>query len=89
MKNSLYNVNELITKDAEKEQELGAVIDEVNAILLQLQETLSRAGIGSKPEREPEEQPGTDDDTTEEPDDQPTVDDGTGDDDEQDRPVVQ
>ena len=34
--NSLYNVNELITKDAEKEQELGAVIDEVNAILLQL-----------------------------------------------------
>ena len=87
--NSLYNVNELITKDAEKEQELGAVIDEVNAILLQLQETLSRAGIGSKPEREPEEQPGTDDDTTEEPDDQPTVDDGTGDDDEPDRPVVQ
>lgn len=87
--NSLYNVNELITKDAEKEQELGAVIDEVNAILLQLQETLSRAGIGSKPEREPEEQPGTGDDTTEEPDDQPTVDDGEGDDDEQDRPVVQ
>lgn len=87
--NSLYNVNELITKDAEKEQELGTVIDEVNAILLQLQETLSRAGIGSKPEREPEEQPGTDDDTTEEPDDQPTVDDGEGDDDEQDRPVVQ
>ena len=78
--NSLYNVNELITKDAEKEQELGAVIDEVN---------LSRAGIGSKPEREPEEQPGTGDDTTEEPDDQPTVDDGEGDDDEQDRPVVQ
>ena len=87
--NSLYNVNELITKDAEKEQELGAVIDEVNAILLQLQETLSRAGIGSKPERKPEEQPGTGDDTTEEPDDQPTVDDGEGDDDEQDRPVVQ
>ncbi len=87
--NSLYNVNELITKDDEKEQELGAVIDEVNAILLQLQETLSRAGIGSKPERGPEEQPSTGDDTTEEPDGQPTVDDGTGDDDEPDRPVVQ
>lgn len=87
--NSLYNVNELITKDSEKEKTLGAVIDEVNAILLQLQETLSRAGVGSKPGRGPEEQPGTGGDTTEEPDDQPTVDEGEGDDEEQDRPAVQ
>lgn len=58
--NALYQVNELVTKDATKEKETGAVIDRVNAHLIQLQSTLSRAGVGSKPNFDPSAKPGTD-----------------------------
>ena len=47
--NALYQVNFLVTKSSDKETSIGAVIDEVNAIILQLQNTLSRAGVGPKP----------------------------------------
>ena len=47
--NALYKVNELVAKDAETREELGTLIDEVNKYLHQLQKTLSRAGLGSKP----------------------------------------
>ena len=46
--NALYQVNTLVTKDSEKEKTLGAVIDRVNSIIIQLQQTLSRAGVGAK-----------------------------------------
>lgn len=71
---SLYQVNELITKDAEKGRTLEGMIDSINAILYQLQTTLSRAGVGSKP--------------TASPDNKPTVDpseDGGGD---SDKPII-
>jgi len=55
--NALYQVNELVTKDAEKGQTLADVIDKVNAILYQLQATLSRAGVGSKPSAKPDDSP--------------------------------
>ncbi|WP_455639808.1 DUF6261 family protein [Parabacteroides sp.] len=74
--NAFYQVNELTTKDAEKGRTLAGVIDSVNAVLFQLQSTLSRAGVGSKP--------------TAKPDDRPVVDspaEGGGDDD--DRPVIE
>ena len=57
--NALYQVNELVTKDAAKEQSLGAVIDNVNALLIQLQTTLSRAGVGAKPTYSPDDKPAT------------------------------
>ena len=47
--NALYQVNELVTRDASRQTEIGAVIDRANALLIQLQSTLSRAGVGSKP----------------------------------------
>lgn len=46
--NALYQVNTLVTKDSEKEKTLGAVIDRANSIIIQLQQTLSRAGVGAK-----------------------------------------
>lgn len=51
--NALYQVNALIVKDAAKEQAISAVIDRVNAIIIQLQQTLSRAGVGAKPNFKP------------------------------------
>ena len=55
--NALYQVNALVTKDPAKESELGTVIDRANAILVQLQKTLSRSGVGSKPSVAPENKP--------------------------------
>jgi hypothetical protein len=46
--NALYAVNALVEKDAEKEAEIGAVIDAMNAVILQFAETLSRRQIGRK-----------------------------------------
>ncbi len=57
--NALYQVNELVTKDATKEKDTGAVIDRVNALLIQLQSTLSRAGVGAKPGARPDDKPVT------------------------------
>jgi len=39
--NALYTVNALVTKDEAAEAALGAVIDSVNALILQLSETIS------------------------------------------------
>lgn len=53
--NSLYNVNALITKDAATETTLSAVIDSVNALILQLSQTVSLRGAkasGKKKETE-------------------------------------
>lgn len=55
--NAFYQVNELTTKDAEKKKKLETVIDGINAVLFQLQTTLSRAGVGSKPNTKPDDKP--------------------------------
>lgn len=47
--NAIYQVNFLIEKDSEKEAAFSSVIDQVNAVILQLQKTLSHAGVGPKP----------------------------------------
>lgn len=52
--NALYQVNSLVTKDSAKEKSIGAVIDQANALIIQLQQTLSRAGVGAKPTFKPE-----------------------------------
>lgn len=57
--NALYQVNELTGKSAEKEQQLGTIIDEMNAILYQLQLTLSRVKAGTKPNPGEEAKPTT------------------------------
>lgn len=46
--NAVYAVSVLIEKDATKEAEIGAVIDAMNAEILQFAETLSRRGVGKK-----------------------------------------
>ncbi|MDL2212630.1 DUF6261 family protein [Bacteroides sp. OttesenSCG-928-N06] len=47
--NALYQVNELVTRSAATSESLGKVIDGVNALVIQLQQTLSLRGAGSKP----------------------------------------
>lgn len=53
--NALYQVNFLVTKNSDKETSLATVIDQVNAAILRLQETLSRAGVGPKPNFTPDD----------------------------------
>lgn len=55
--NALYQVNELVTKEAAKRAVIGVVIDQVNSIFVQLQNTLSRAGVGGKPNFTPDAKP--------------------------------
>lgn len=57
--NALYQANELTEKSAEKERQLGAIIDEMNAVLYQLQLTLSRVKAGTKPNPGEESKPTT------------------------------
>ena len=45
--NALYQVNSLITRSANTETELGGVIDGVNALIVQLHQTLSLRGAGN------------------------------------------
>lgn len=45
--NALYQVNFLITRSATTEAELGGLIDGVNALIIQLHQTLSLRGAGS------------------------------------------
>ena len=45
--NALYQVNSLITRSATTEAELGSLIDGVNALIIQLHQTLSLRGAGS------------------------------------------
>lgn len=67
--NSLYQVNELTEKSEEKEQQLGKIIDDMNALLYQLQMTLSRVKAGAKPTPGEESKPTTpsEPDSSEEP----------------------
>ena len=45
--NALYQVNSLITRSATTEAELGGLIDGVNALIVQLHQTLSLRGAGN------------------------------------------
>lgn len=45
--NALYQVNSLISRSANTETELGGVIDGVNALIVQLHQTLSLRGAGN------------------------------------------
>ena len=45
--NALYQVNSLITRSATTEAELGGLIDGVNALIIQLHQTLSLRGAGN------------------------------------------
>lgn len=60
--NALFLVAESIEHDADKAAEIGAVIDAVNAQILQFSETLFRRGVGRKatisPETPPDLNPG-------------------------------
>lgn len=47
--NALYQVNELVTRTASTSESLGKIIDGINALILQLQQTLSWRGAGGKP----------------------------------------
>ena len=58
--NAIYAVNALTEKDAEKEEEIGAVIDAMDAAIMQFAETLSRRGVGKKIENAASETPVTD-----------------------------
>lgn len=51
--NALYQANLLVLKDETTDTLCFEVIDGVNAIILRLQETLSRAGVGPKPNFSP------------------------------------
>lgn len=46
--NALYQVNELVTRSESTSQTLGQVIDNVNALVVQLQQTLALRGAGTK-----------------------------------------
>ena len=57
--NALYMANEIATKDETTREELGGIIDSVNALIVQLEETLSRRGgsPSTDDEEEPEPEP--------------------------------
>ena len=57
--NALYQANALTEQSETKEQQLAAIIDRINAILYQLQLTLSRVNAGSKPNPSEEAKPTT------------------------------
>lgn len=60
---ALFLVAESIEHDAAKAAEIGAVIDAVNAQILQFSETLSRRGVGGKATISPETPPDLNPDT--------------------------
>ena len=49
MINALYRINKLVEHDEAKAEQINKVIDDVNAILLRLQRTLSQAGLMDSP----------------------------------------
>lgn len=49
MINALYRINKLVKHDEAKTEQINKVIDDVNAILLRLQRTLSQAGLMDSP----------------------------------------
>ena len=78
--NALYRVNALTEQSETKEQQLAVVIDRMNAILYQLQLTLSRVKAGTKPNAGEEAKPTTpaEPDTPTEPDPDPNPDESEG-----------
>lgn len=58
--NALFQVNELITKDAEKRALMEPVIDGINALLNQLETNIARRGTDTKGETDPDNKPATD-----------------------------
>ena len=74
--NAIYMVSEMIEKDAAKTAAIGAVIDAINAEIVQFSETLSRRGIGSKAKVNPD-------------DDRPVIPPEEGGSGEDDRPVIE
>ena len=78
--NALYRVNALTELSETKEQQLAAVIDRMNAILYQLQLTLSRVKAGAKPNPGEEAKPTTpaEPDTPTEPEPDPNPDESDG-----------
>lgn len=75
--NALYQVNELVTRTAATSESLGKIIDGINALIIQLQQTLSWRGAGNKPSAPdgPPEEGGT---VIPKPDPTPDPDDGGG-----------
>ena len=69
--NALYQTNALIEKSTEKEQLLAAIIDEMNAIIYQLQLTLSRVKAGAKPNPSEEAKPTTPEESDPTPEPEP------------------
>ena len=71
--NALYQANALTEQSETKEQQLVAIIDRMNAILYQLQLTLSRVKAGAKPNPGEEAKPTTpaEPDTPTEPEPEP------------------
>ena len=66
--NALYAVNEMVTDDAEKRTALGALIDEVNTIVVRFRKTIgSSASTSSGSEEQPGELDPVDPGETEEP----------------------
>ncbi len=82
--NALYRVYVLLNQEPEKRAALEAVIDQVNALLIQLQNTLAHAGVTSKPTTDGDNKPADDGAT---PDDDTTPDIPV--EPEEDEPVVQ
>lgn len=66
--NALYLVNDAIEKDVAKSAEIGAVMDAVNAQIVQFAETLSRRGVGKKAKVDPDDKPDITDPTPTPPD---------------------
>lgn len=77
--NALWLVNETITHDAAQATKLGGLIDNINALIVQFSETLSRRKAGTKPEIPVDPTPKPDPDPK--PDPKPDPDD--------DRPVIE
>lgn len=48
--NALYQVNELVTRTPATTESLGTLIDGINALVIQLQQTLSHRGAGTMPD---------------------------------------
>lgn len=66
--NALWLVNETITHDAAQAAKLGGLIDNINALIVQFSETLSRRKAGTKPNIPVDPTPKPDTDPTPKPD---------------------
>lgn len=66
--NALWLVNETITHDAAQAAKLGGLIDNINALIVQFSETLSRRKAGTKPNIPVDPTPEPDPDPTPKPD---------------------